>query len=557
MTARLFTASLIFASISTTAVHAQTILAGGTVNSADYTRAFAPGAIISIFGTKLATSTVIAPSLPLPTTLGGTTVQVVSTGEKLPLFFVSAGQINAQIPYDVPLGTVQITVTSGGVTTAPDTISVASAAPKLFTLNVSGTGGAVATTPSYNVLTTALPAKPADNIVLWMNGLGQTTGSPVAGQPAPGLNGTQAATLIATATVAINGVNAPVTFAGLSPGTAGLYQINVQAPFVTLSGPVSVIVTIGGVSSQANVTVPFQQLGFYFTVLGGKAVAGQTLSAVQGPGSSLAFEQSDALTWGTTGFNAWTNQTGLGSGYAGVPGLAMTLYNGTSIVYDNNGIENGTTAGFYSNAGGGADSSRPGLTDLYSMSNYFPLLFAGYFKLSTATTVTKMVGYFDALGSITLPFDPANPYVKYRMNIFSYAAGFPKQNTSPFVGDIFSSDTVPGTFAYSDSGARIVSSTATNQPKVIYRLSYTLATPITLPAGEYWFSNDASVRAAAATSSTANSVTEREFTDYITSHKVEPRSYRFSFFGQNMLYTDSVSLPGAVQVRPNSPVEQH
>ena len=53
------------------------------------------------------------------------------------------------------------------------------------------------------------------------------------------------------------------------------------------------------------------------------------------------------------------------------------------------------------------------------MSNYFPLTFSGYFKLTASSTVTESIGSFDALGSLTLPFDPSNPYGKYRMNIFS------------------------------------------------------------------------------------------------------------------------------------------
>jgi uncharacterized protein (TIGR03437 family) len=559
MKVNLTTASLIVASISVSAVHAQTITTGGTVNSADYSRSFAPGAIISIFGSKLSAGQLQATSLPLPTSLNGTSVKVVSTGELLPLFYVSQSQINAQLPYDVPFGTVQIAVTSAGVTSAPDTISIAAAAPKIFTLNVSGTGGAVATDTSYNVLTTAAPAKPAGTYVLWMNSLGATTGSPVAGQPAPGLAaGSQALSLLATPTVTVNGQTAVVLFAGLTPGLTGLYQINFQGPFVELTGPVSIAVTIGSATTQANVTIPYQELGFYFTILGGKSVAGQSLSAVAGSGSSLAYQQNDAITWGQTGFQAWTNQNGLGSGYAGVPGEAVTLYNGSSIVFDNNGIDTGTSGAFYNNTGGGADSAKPGLSDLYSMSNYFPLVFATNFQLSQSTTITKMEAYFDALGSVALPFDPANPFVKYRMNIFSNASGLPKQNaTNPFVGDVFSSDTVAGTFTYVDSGARMTSSVATNVPKVIYRLTYTLASPITLPPGSYWFANDASIRATAAASSTANSITEREFTDYIARHQVDPKQYRFSFFGQEMFLTDSLSLPSAVRIRPNSPIEKH
>lgn len=49
------------------------IATSGTVNAADYSRDFAPGAIVSIFGTNLAASSGGATSIPLPTTLGGAT----------------------------------------------------------------------------------------------------------------------------------------------------------------------------------------------------------------------------------------------------------------------------------------------------------------------------------------------------------------------------------------------------------------------------------------------------------------------------------------------------
>ncbi len=68
--------------------------------------------------------------------------------------------------------------------------------------------------------------------------------------------------------------------------------------------------------------------------------------------------------------------------------MALTLENTnatgvTTIVYDNNGIETGYNGGFYNNLGGavGSDATKPGFSDFYSSSNYFPLVFASYFKL--------------------------------------------------------------------------------------------------------------------------------------------------------------------------------
>jgi uncharacterized protein (TIGR03437 family) len=537
---------------------AQAISPSGTVNSADYSRNFAPGAIVSIFGTGLASQTGGATSLPLPTAINGTSVTIGASGELCPLFYVSATQINAQLPFDLPVGPAKIQVTTAAGTSGADTITIAAAAPKFFTVDFSGSGSAIVTDANFNVISSANPLKPGSMATLFMNSLGPTTGNPVAGQGAPGATpGSDPAALINKPTVTVSGISAPVSYAGLTPGSTGLYQINIQVPFVQITGPVPIIVISNGIVSQFNVSLPYQQLGFYWSLLGGQAVSGQTLNGVSGATSALAFEQSDGVTWGNTGYQAWTNNTGLGSNYSVVSGLALTLFNGTSIVYDNNGIETGKYGTFYNNLGGGPNSQKPGLTDLYSMSNYFPLIFAGYFKLAQATTVTQLVGYFDVNGSTALPFDPTNPYVKYRMNIWTNASGLPAQSSNLYSGNTFSSDTTGGTFAYSDTNVKIVSSSAGDATKQIFRLSYTLNKPLSLPAGEYWFSHDASVRGVPAVSSTANFMRVHDLADYISSHVVEPVTGHFNLFGRDMFMTNSWSLPDAYTILPSTPVEWH
>lgn len=190
----------------------------GVLNSADYSASFAPGGLFSIFGANLASTTQQAGSYPLQASLGGASVAIVATGEQCPLWYVSPTQINAQMPYDVAVGSVQVQVRTAAGSSNTATITVSARAPKIFALDFSGQGSAVVTTPSAQILTTATPAAPAQNIVLWMNSMGAVSGSPVAGQPAPGLTtGSQLSTVTDTVTATVGGVNAPVTFAGLSP----------------------------------------------------------------------------------------------------------------------------------------------------------------------------------------------------------------------------------------------------------------------------------------------------------------------------------------------------
>src|ERR1039457_931752 len=83
----------------------------GVLNAADNTPNFAPGTILSLYGTNLAQGTQSG-SLPLPTTLLGTSVEVQASGRTYaaPLFFVSTAQINAQLPYEAIGNGVQIRV---------------------------------------------------------------------------------------------------------------------------------------------------------------------------------------------------------------------------------------------------------------------------------------------------------------------------------------------------------------------------------------------------------------------------------------------------------------
>lgn len=538
---------------------APSIASQGIVNSADYSRSFAPGALISVFGANLASSNAQPAAFPLPTFLGGASVQLAGSGEALPLWYASPTQINAQLPYDVPAGQVQLWVVTAAGNSNLDTITVAARAPKIFTFDSSGQGPGVVSTSDYKVLSAANPAGPGQMIVLWMNSMGATSGNPVAGQPAPGSSpGSQPSVMTETVTATVYGMPAKVIFAGLSPGSTGLYQVNLEAPFAVITGPVTVRVTAGDVSSQANVTLPYRQLGLYHSLLGGKAVPGETWNGVSGANSALAYQQSDVATWGTNGLNAWTNNTGLGSQYSAVSGLAMTLLNGNAIVYDNNGIENNTYGSFYDNTNGTANSQKPGLSDLFSMSNYFPLVFAGHFHLAQAATVTTMIGYFDALGQLNLPFDPNNSCVQYRMNIWSNTTGPLPRTTGGFIGDVFSSDTAGGTFGFADTGVKLVSNSAADASKPIYRLTYRLASPLTLPAGDYWFSHDASVRPQPAAGSTAQSVTVEQLHQFITSQQRTPGEVRRVFvYGVELSMEDSWNLATPVTVRPVRPIEQH
>ncbi|MEP7273241.1 MAG: kelch repeat-containing protein [Acidobacteriota bacterium] len=103
--------------------------------------------IAASFGTGLATASIGATTLPLPTSLAGTTVKVTDSAgtERLaPLFFVSPTQVNYQIPSKTVAGLATLTITSGDGTVSTGVAIVRAVAPSLFTANANGPGVAAA-----------------------------------------------------------------------------------------------------------------------------------------------------------------------------------------------------------------------------------------------------------------------------------------------------------------------------------------------------------------------------------------------------------------------------
>ena len=216
--------------------------------------AIAPGAIVAIFGTDLASDTVLAQEVPLLTTLGDTSVTFNDIAA--PLFFVSGGQINAQVPFELMTGagSVTVQVTRGSETTEAQPTGIGAVSPGIFTLNAQGTGqGAIliANTPFLaapaGVLENSRPVQRGEFISIFCTGLGPVLPEVESGDVAPSIP-PLAETL--TPLVNIGGIPALVTFSGLAPGFVGLYQVNVQVPPGVPSGTQDVGIIINSVPSN-------------------------------------------------------------------------------------------------------------------------------------------------------------------------------------------------------------------------------------------------------------------------------------------------------------------
>jgi uncharacterized protein (TIGR03437 family) len=230
---------------------------GGVVSAANFTanQPLAPGAFAAIFGSNLSAGLNVSTALPLSLTLGGTSVLL--GGEELPLMFTSAAQINVVVPYNMPSNTTQqLLVQNGSALSIPQGVVIAPAQPAVFTQNGSGTGAALIDV--FQPDGTALPVDSAvsagDVIVLYCSGLGAINPPVAAGSAAP------VSPLSATVnpvTVTIGSMPAQVLFAGLAPGFAQLYQVNVVIPTGLPSGNAVLTLSMGGQQS-APVTISVQ-----------------------------------------------------------------------------------------------------------------------------------------------------------------------------------------------------------------------------------------------------------------------------------------------------------
>ncbi len=267
--------SLMFTGAFAAFAQAPSVPPGGVVNVASYAldqpdKRVAPGELIAIFGSNLASGIAYADSIPISTSLGD--VQSVTfNGTPAPILFVSSGQINVQLPWELSApssGTSNVTLVvtrkSNGASTPVQT-PIGQFSPGIFTAPANGAGQALALIYPDNAIAAPAgsisgrltrPAKPGDILQIYCTGLGPVmepgSGSnPPDGSPPQGTTNT-----VATPTVTIGGITAPLQFSGLAPGFVGLYQINVQVPANAPTGnAVALQIQLGGLTSTAQATI--------------------------------------------------------------------------------------------------------------------------------------------------------------------------------------------------------------------------------------------------------------------------------------------------------------
>jgi uncharacterized protein (TIGR03437 family) len=224
------------------------------VSAANSTPALAPGAIASVFGTNLASSTESSSAQPPPQSLGGASVKVIDSagvGRLAGIYFVSPGQINFVMPEGMIAGTASVTIQSSGSPPITTSADVRAVAPALFTADATGKGPAAAT--AIKIIASQTVPVP----VFTCTGSACSTVPIQLGVDTPTYlslygSGIRHRSSLGNVTCTIGGIRVPVLYADAQTQFAGLDQVNVALTLdVRGVGETDLIVTVDGQPSKA------------------------------------------------------------------------------------------------------------------------------------------------------------------------------------------------------------------------------------------------------------------------------------------------------------------
>ena len=215
----------------------------------------APGELIAIYGNSIGPSTpaglTVDSTGKVATSIGGVTVSF--DGDRAPLLYASAGQINAVVPFAVAGKTTTVMqVTAPGNAAFSATLPVSTAAPAIFVTSAAGQGAILNGDLSVN--SAANPAARGSTIAIYATGTGLLTPGLADGTIVSAMNLPSSA---ASISVTIGGLPAMVGYQGAAPGmVAGVMQINAQVPANVAPGAaVPVTIGVGSIAGTNTVTV--------------------------------------------------------------------------------------------------------------------------------------------------------------------------------------------------------------------------------------------------------------------------------------------------------------
>lgn len=201
------------------------IVPNGIQNSAAQTphNTVAPGSAVAVYGVNLAADVAVAPDGKLAHTLEHVSVRV--GGQVVPLFFVSPGQINVQLPSNLVDGAHTLSVHLDGKPDASETFTVARNAPGLFTTGDGSAATAVATHQDGSVISAHSPARHGEVVTIYGTGLGPYHPAPADGVAVP----SNTKYPLADPVKLMNGKQqATPTWAGAAPAKIGVAVVQIK-----------------------------------------------------------------------------------------------------------------------------------------------------------------------------------------------------------------------------------------------------------------------------------------------------------------------------------------
>lgn len=248
---------------------APAIAPGGIISAGQFGafQSVAPGSWIEIYGSNLAVDSrgwtgSDFVGTQAPTSLDHTSVTI--GGQSAFIDYISPGQVNAQVPSNVPTGMQPVVVQTATGSSAPFDVMVNPVQPGLLAPGSFSLGGkqyvvAFLSDGNYALPSGAIgasrPAKPGDTIVLYGVGFGPVTPNISAGQIV------QESNMLSPASdfqIEIGGATAQVAYAGLAPNYVGLYQFNIVVPNVASGSVVPVTFTVAGTRNSQTLYTAVQ-----------------------------------------------------------------------------------------------------------------------------------------------------------------------------------------------------------------------------------------------------------------------------------------------------------